>query len=147
MINFSIDLDKVKKTNDLKKIADYWQRKSMLNCAERNTFGRILCIITNKWLDEDKLDVCHIMDRGKMCTRYYDDNVFLGSSYSNRVESGEHIKGDISVHHRKIYDILGEKKIQSLKLLSEQRCLLSREDLVNIINKFKQRCQETKIST
>lgn len=140
MINFNIDLDKVKKTNDLKKIADYWQRKSMLYCAERNQYGRILCLITNKWLEEDKLDVCHIMDRAKMCTRYHDDNVFLGSRYSNRIESGEYIKGGGSVHHRKIYNVFGEKKIQGLKLLSEERCLLSREDLVNIINKFKQRC-------
>ncbi len=124
-------------TNQLKQVADYWQRQFLLNEATRDDFNRIKCPITNKYYSADKLHVCHIVDRAKMNTRYDQDNVFLGSSYSNTFEAQEMIDGYTSLHHKRIEDHFGKDYVNKLYDKAEEIKLMDREDYIDIIKKYK----------
>lgn len=125
-------------TNELKNLCDSLLRDFLIVKAEKNDFGRIYCPISKKWMSEDKLHVCHIIDRNKMSTRFSPANVFLGSAYSNLFESKIPYKGYQSLHHKKIEDAFGEDLITFLIEVSKDRKLYSREDYLDLIKFFKE---------
>jgi len=137
MLNFkNPDFDKLT-TNQLKQVADYWQRQYLLSTAERDSFGRIKCPITGKYFSEDKLHVCHIIDRAKISTRYDLENVFLGSAYSNTFEAKEQVEGYKSLHHKRITDYFGQDYVDILKARGDEIKLMSKEDYIELIKKYK----------
>ena len=125
-------------TNELKSLCDSLLREFLIKKAEKNDFGRIFCPLEKRWLSEDKLHVCHIIDRGKMITRFNPANVFLGSANSNLFESKIMTKGYQSLHHKRIEDVFGEDLMIFLKELSEERKLYSREDYLDLITFFRE---------
>lgn len=129
-------LDKLS-TNELKNLCDSLLREFLIRNSQKNEFGFIHCPITNQWLRKSELNVCHIIDRGKMSTRFHPLNVFLGSAYSNLFESKIMIKGYQSLHHKKIEDWFGKDTINTLKEISKERKLYSREDYIDLINFYR----------
>ena len=136
MLNFkNPDFDKLT-TNQLKQVADYWQRQYLLSTAERDSFGRIKCPITGKYFSEDKLHVCHIVDRAKISTRYDLENVFLGSAYSNTFEAKQMKDGYKSLHHARIELKFGKEYVDKLHERAEEIKLMSKEDYIELIKKY-----------
>lgn len=129
------DFDKLT-TNQLKQVADYWQRQYLLQVAERDEFNRIKCPITGKYLHEDKLHVCHIIDRAKISTRYDLENVFLGSAYSNTFEAKEQVEGYKSLHHKRIIAHFGQEYVDILKARGDEIKLMTKEDYITLIKKY-----------
>lgn len=125
-------------TNELKALCDSLLRDFLIKKAVKNSFGYIYCPLTKRWLDTEKLNVCHIIDRGKMITRFNPANVFLGSAYSNLFESKVMVKGYQSLHHKKIEDTFGPELMEYLNELSKERKLYSREDYYDLITFFKE---------
>ena len=125
-------------TYELKSLCDSLLRDFLIKKAEKNDFGKIFCPITKRWLSEDNLHVCHIIDRGKMSTRFNPANVFLGSSYSNLFESKILYTGHQSLHHKKIEDAFGKDLMDFLQKLSEERKLYSREEYLDLIKFFRE---------
>lgn len=127
------DLSKLK-ISELKSLADYWQRQYLLRNATRDGFNRVHCPITDKWYKEDKIHVCHIMDRGHINTRYNPLNTFLGSAYSNTFEAQVSAEGFKSLHHKKIKESFDTSHIDYL--ISEAAVIGPKEkdfyiDLIN----------------
>lgn len=125
------------KTSELKRLADYWFRKYLLSKAEKNRANKIYCPLTKKWYKEDKMHVCHYIDRIILKTRYSEDNCILGSSYSNTYEAQVPKEGYKSLHHYRLEEFLGSKKIKKLLQESKDIIIFAREDYINLINKFR----------
>ncbi len=126
----------------LKRICDFWFRFYLLSRAEKDSEGKIFCIVTEKWLYPADLHVCHYKDRSVLGLRYSEDNCVLCSSQSNvweatlPDETGEYK----SVHHRKFAAGLFKKdkeKIENLELLSKNIVVYQKKDYINQIIKFK----------
>lgn len=124
-------------TNELKNLCDSLLRDFLIKKAIKNSFGNIYCPLTKRWWSHDKLHVCHIIDRGKMSTRFNPANVFLGSSYSNLFESKIMVKGYQSLHHKKIEDEFGRDIIDFLEEQSKERKVYSREEYYDLIDFYK----------
>jgi len=110
--------------------------KAILIQAERDSFGRIKCPITGKYFSEDKLHVCHIVDRAKISTRYDLENVFLGSAYSNTFEAKQMKEGYKSLHHARIELKFGKDYVDGLHERAEEIKLMDREDYILLITKY-----------
>lgn len=123
-------------TNQLKQVADYWQRQYLLRHADRDPFNRIKCPITGKFYSEDKIHVCHIVDRAKITTRYDLENVFLGSAYSNTFEAKRMKEGYKSLHHARIELKFGKDYVDKLHERAEEIKLMSKEDYILLITKY-----------
>lgn len=131
------DYDKLS-ISQLKRLADYWFRQYLLHIAVKDNYNRIFCQFTNKWLKEDDLHVCHYIDRGRSTLlRYSTDNCILGSKNSNMWEAKEPAEGHKSLHHKKFYDILGEKNVEKLLQISKENHIFGREDYIKKIEQWR----------
>lgn len=124
------------KISDLKSMADYWFRHYLISSTEKRG-SNIWCAITEGFLPEDKLHVCHYIDRSTYCTRYDTDNCIIGSANSNLYESKIPHENSRSLHHYKLEQILGKKKVKKLIDKSKEICILQRRDYVELIEKFR----------
>lgn len=129
------DYDKLK-ISDLKSMADYWFRQYLIEKSDKQGTN-IWCNITNRYLPEDKVHVCHYIDRATYCTRYDEDNCIIGSANSNLFESKIPHETSRSLHHYKLEQILGEKKVKELLVKSKEICIFARRDYVELIEKFR----------
>ena len=123
--------------SDLKRIADYWMRKYLLKKAERNNRNQIFCPLKKRWYNEDKTHVAHYIDRNKNCTKYKLDNVCLISLDSNVFDARVMVDGYKSLHHKDYGEYLGEEKCKELFELSENLCIFTQQDYIDIIKSFK----------
>lgn len=125
--------------SELRKVCDYWFRRYLIFCSGVGEKGFILCPLTNIKVRVEDAHVCHFVDRARMSLRYSEDNCVLCSKYSNTIESRISEEGYKSLHHKKFEDFLGAKKIEELKILSQQVVIYTKEDYLCMINKFRQR--------
>lgn len=143
-IDFTMPYSELEKLSlsSLKRVCDFWFRKYLLYVAERDLQGRVYCAITEKYLAEDDVHVCHFMDRQIMSLRYNEDNCILCSAYSNSFESTvpDESKEFKSLHHRKFAAALNKKdkeKTKKIELLSKQIVRYSKQDYLDMIVKFR----------
>lgn len=130
--------------SELKRTADYWLRQYLLKSAEKIN-GKIYCPIKNKWYSEDKMHVCHYIDRGKsMWTRYDLKNCHLLSAESNTWDAQIPYEGYKSKHHfeYEIYlkSLYSDDVIDELTNLSNKKDVFTKNDYINVINELKNGC-------
>lgn len=132
------------KMSTLKRIADYHLRQYLLRHADKDSRGRILCPIKDKYYPQDKVQVAHYIDRMWINTRYDLDNVKLISSDSNMWDAQQPDPLGVykSKHHADYVKLLGEKKAEELLHKSKEMIIFEREDYETLINKFKNRNYE-----
>lgn len=134
------DFDNLK-NNDLKRVADYWQRQYLLKKSKKNGYGQIYCPIKKQFYNRNKMQAAHYIDRAKMCVRYHEDNVWLISSQSNTWDAQKQVEGYKSLHHKEYEEYLiqkiGKKRLKNLFELSKEYCIFDRQDYIDVINKFK----------
>lgn len=124
--------------SQLKQLADHWFRQYLLHLSTRDNKGRIYCQFTDKWLKEEDLHVCHYIDRGtSILLRYSTDNCVLGSKNSNMWEAKQPAKGHKSLHHKKFFEILGEKKVERLLQISRERTIFARQDYIDRVTSWR----------
>jgi hypothetical protein len=143
-IDFTMPYSELEKLSlsSLKRVCDFWFRKYLLYRAERDLSGRVYCAITERYLPEDDVHVCHYLDRQIMSLRYSEDNCILCSAFSNSFESTvpDETKEFKSLHHRKFAAALIKKdkeKIKNLELLSEKIVRYTKDDYLRMITKFR----------
>lgn len=127
--------------SSLKRICDFWFRKYLLAAAVRNSVGKIFCELSQQWMDEESMHVCHYVDREVMSLRYSEDNCMLCSGYSNTVESGIGDEGYKSLHHRKFAAALLKKDkeiLQKLELFSKEIVKYRKVNYLELIKKYKE---------
>lgn len=126
--------------SQLKKVADYWLRQYLLKTAEIKN-GKIFCPLKKKWYLKNKMNASHFIDRSKMCTRYHKNNVWLISEQSNMWDSKEQVEGYKSLHHKEFEEMLiekiGKENLNNLLELSNNFCIFTKNDYINIIKDFK----------
>lgn len=88
-------------------------RKVLLKKVKRKD-GLILCPLTNKYLPEQSLHVCHFIPREYTATRYDEDNCILCSVYSNITENSIIENNKKSLHINKFALFLGPEKVEML---------------------------------
>lgn len=125
--------------SELKKIADYWLRQNLLLKVLTKDF---YCPLKKKWFPNEKLmHVAHFYDRGIMNTRYDLINCHLISSLSNTFDAQVKIEGYKSKHHKEYQEFLinkyGQEEFDKLTERSKKLVILTKEDYIKIINKFK----------
>ena len=125
---------------DLKKLGDYWMRRYLLNHAEKRN-GKIFCPLKKQWYIEDKIHVAHFIDRACMQTRYDLNNCHLTSLQSNTWDAQIPKEGYKSLHHYE-YEIwirnkIGEKEFEELLHKSKELRIFTKEDYIQVINKFR----------
>ena len=124
------------KISDLKSMADYWFRQYLIEKSTKQG-NKIWCKITERYQSLENTHVCHYIDRATMCTRWDEDNCIIGSSQSNLFESKIPHETSRSLHHYKLEQILGEKKVKELLVKSKNICILHRRDYIELIEKFR----------
>lgn len=122
----------------LKKVCDYWFRKYMLVSVGMRRGNFIFCPLTEKYYHIEDMHVCHYIDRANLGLRYSEDNCILCSKNSNMFEAQVQVEGYKSLHHKKMEEYLGAKKIEFLKQMSENIVKYTKEDYINNIIKFRQ---------
>lgn len=131
------DLESLK-ISELKRLADYWFRQYLLKKSKRKGVKQLIyCPLTEKYLSENKIHLCHYIDRSIMKLRYSEDNCILASSYSNTFEAQQQKEGYKSLHHYRLEKYFGEKKIKKLLEDSKELIIFAREDYISLINKFR----------
>jgi len=126
----------------LKRICDFWFRFYLLSRAEKDSKGRVFCIVSEKWLYPSELHVCHFKDRSILSLRYSEDNCVLCSSESNTWEATlpDETKEYKSLHHQKFAEGLLKKdkeKIKNMELLAKNIVVYQKDDYINQIIKFR----------
>lgn len=108
--------------------------KYMKLTAPRDDMGRIQCFINKTWHYPDNIEVCHFIQRDKMCTRFHPDNLRLGSKTTNRFEE-DHIE---KFKEMLISDI-GLERVENLYNLASDRCTPNRISLNKDIELYEER--------
>lgn len=128
-------------TSQLKRMADYWQRKYLLKNAERNGVRQIYCPLKKKYFNEDKMNVSHFIDRRHLETRYEDNNCHLISEKSNVWDSKIPKEGYKSLHHYEyemwLREKIGDKKVEKLLDIKENFSIFARSKYIEYIKKFR----------
>lgn len=134
------DFDELK-ISELKRIADYWLRQSLLYISKRNGLNYVLCPLKNKYYPEDRMQASHFIDRSCMELRYDLDNVHLISSNSNMWDAKVPVEGYKSKHHKEYEEYLGEEKVENLLHRSKKITIFARQDYIDVIKRFRDICQ------
>lgn len=123
-------------TSQLKRQADYWLRQYLLKTT--TGFGnRYWCPLKKQSYHEDSIHCCHYIDRSVMILRYDLNNVHLISSVSNTFDAQVPKEGYKSLHHYDFEEYLGEEVVKNLREKSKIIKIFSREDYIEIIEKFR----------
>ncbi len=123
--------------SQLRKVCDYWFRRYLIKVGGFEGKDFILCPLTGGRTKMENIHVCHYIDRARMILRYSEDNCVLCSAYTNTFEAHVKEEGFKSLHHKKFEDFLGAEKIEKLNNLSQEVVVYSKDDYINMINKFR----------
>lgn len=125
---------------DLKKLGDYWMRVYVLENAEKRN-GKYYCPLKEQWYAEDRMHLCHYIDRGIIKHRFDLDNVHLISSVSNTFEAQIPAVGFKSKHHKEYEEYLilkiGEKKFNNLLGSKNNLTIFTQADYIRVIKQFR----------
>ena len=122
------------KLSTLVKFADYYFRRYLLGKTPRNTDRQIYCPLTEKWLDEDKVHICHLSPRQYLATRWSEDNCILCAESSN-VWEDKILVGEETLHIKKLREVLGRdiERVNSSSSLTPP----NKQDIISLIKKFR----------
>lgn len=134
-IDFNSDDYESMSISDLKRICDYQLRQFLLRRGGNSNY--IFCPIKNRSYSQDQMEVAHFIDRGIMATRYDLSNCHLISNQSNSFDAQILAEGYKSKHHKEYAEWLGDKIVADLQERSKKLTILTRQDYINIIEKFK----------
>lgn len=121
--------------SDLKKLGDYWLRQYLLKREGNHNY--IFCPLKSKNYPIENMQVSHFIDRNIMHTRYDLCNCHLISDKSNMWDSKVPKEGYKSLHHYDYEQYLGKQITEDLKERAKNIELFSKEDYIEIINKFR----------
>jgi len=129
------------KNGQLKRMADFWQRRYLLKNAKRNGYNQVWCPVKERYYNENKMEASHFIDRSVMSTRYDKDNVWLISKQSNTWDAREQVERYKSLHHKEFEELLvkeiGEKNIKKLLAKSKSLTIFAKKDYIDKIKKFR----------
>ena len=135
--NATVDILEGYSISELKRVCDFWFRKYLIVYLGNRGKSFILCPLSNRKVKMQDVQVCHFIDRAKMILRYSEDNCILCSEYSNVYEARIKEEGYKSLHHKKFEEYIGAEKTKKLNNLSQQIVIYTKQDYINMIQKFK----------
>lgn len=133
-LNYHLDDYSTYSVSELKKCCDYWLRQYLLS---KNSSVYFLCPLKNRNYKASEMEVAHFIDRGIMVTRYDLTNCHLISKQSNTWDAQIPMDGYKSKHHYDYEMWLGEDTVKSLREKSKEIKIFSRQDYIELIEKFK----------
>lgn len=141
MVDFNTeDIDKLK-ISELKRIAEYWYRKHILNISLKNGRGKYFCPLKKKWYKEKDMQVAHFIDRNNLETAFEVDNTWLISSQSNMWDAKIPKEGYKSLHHYEyemfLREKIGDKKVDELLHRKKNYTIFARDLYKKIIDEYR----------
>jgi hypothetical protein len=126
-------------TSQLRKIANYYLRKYLLQNSERNGKGEIFCPLKKKWYHEKDMEVSHYISRRCKHLELELDNVILSAKDSNTWDNLIFLtEFGVSQHIKDYTDYIGNDKANKLKELKNKTPIqiMTKDYYINKIKYF-----------
>lgn len=120
-----------KSTSELKKLAQIVVNKYIrqkYSCTD----GTTRCFTCLRWVSTKEIDASHFISVKHQSTRFHLDNLRSCCQDCNRFQYG-----NLKVFRQHLVEEIGESAVEELELLSKQAKHWSKEELIEIIDKYK----------